>query len=171
MAIYAVLAAVVAKWALRSPALWLVAFFVVEQRLPSELSVLCKLSWSVGELQALSPTPPLQPLVPFRFDCTSTIHPPSTYTPRLGRHCKLFPECCWGDQGYNLLLQHEDPVFRCLADADGNWATDFIGRVEHLDEDMRTLVNLINERRPAGTQPLKYHKTVEANVQSCDGSK
>lgn len=38
---------------------------------------------------------------------------------------------------------------------DGTWAVDFIARAEHSEEDMRVLVDLINERRPPGVPEMR----------------
>ena len=65
----------------------------------------------------------------------------------------MFPECCKED-GWWPFARHVDPQHRCLVDSKGKWVVDFIGRTEKLQEDMDSLIELINERRPANVQRL-----------------
>ena len=41
---------------------------------------------------------------------------------------------------------------------------DFLGRAEPIDEDMVSLVGLINERLPDGVDPIDLHDVQHANM-------
>ena len=69
-----------------------------------------------------------------------------------------------------LFLRHVDPAYRCLVDGNSNWAVDFIGRVERIEEDMPQLIDSINANRRPGVAPLEVRDLRSRNVQSCDGS-
>jgi hypothetical protein len=43
----------------------------------------------------------------------------------------------------------------CLVTESGGWAVDFIGRVEHMDEDMQAMLDEIERRRPAEAPPVR----------------
>ncbi|PSC75274.1 cytochrome P450 [Micractinium conductrix] len=60
--------------------------------------------------------------------------------------------CCMKRFGWTL--EHIEPQSRCLFTAGGRPVVDFIGSVENLDEDMQTLLDIINSRRPMGTEAL-----------------
>ena len=52
-------------------------------------------------------------------------------------------------------MWHAFDQTHCLVTPDGaGWGVDFIGRVEHLDEDWAEVVKHINARRPAGARPV-----------------
>lgn len=55
---------------------------------------------------------------------------------------------------FGWVLEHIEPQSRCLFSAGGQPVVDFIGRVEHVDEDMQTLLGMINSRRPMGKEAL-----------------
>jgi hypothetical protein len=75
---------------------------------------------------------------------------PSSY----GAMCLAKKACC--TQRFGWILEHTEAQAPCLFDCDGNPSVDFIGRTEHLQEDMRELIELINRRRPMGTPILKH---------------
>jgi hypothetical protein len=56
---------------------------------------------------------------------------PSAY----GAKCLANATCCLHRFGW--ILEHIEPQSRCLFDAQGQPVVDFIGRVEHVDEDMK----------------------------------
>lgn len=56
---------------------------------------------------------------------------PSAY----GSKCLGSPTCCLRRFGW--ILEHIEPQSRCLFDANGQPVVDFIGRVEHIDQDMQ----------------------------------
>jgi hypothetical protein len=56
---------------------------------------------------------------------------PSAYAAK----CLLHPACCRKKFGW--MLEHVEPQAQCLFDTKGQPAVDFIGRVEHMDEDMQ----------------------------------
>jgi hypothetical protein len=56
---------------------------------------------------------------------------PSAY----GAKCVGRPACCL--QRFGWILEHIEPQARCLFDERGLPAVDFVGRVEHIDDDMQ----------------------------------
>ena len=68
----------------------------------------------------------------------------------------------------NLLNLCCKPAFPAISAGDQT-AVDFIGRVEHIDEDFRELVALINARRNASIPPLEV-ATLPHLMQADDGS-
>jgi predicted SprT family Zn-dependent metalloprotease len=70
---------------------------------------------------------------------------------------------------------HIQPQSDCLLTTDGRWGVDFIGRVEHMDEDMRLVLEEIELRRSSDALPVSKRHVgfVDANTtfrcQSCSG--
>ena len=54
---------------------------------------------------------------------------------RYGAKCLGIRDCC--KRRFGWLLEHTEPQTACLFDDAGRPAVDFLGRVEHLDEDMQ----------------------------------
>ncbi|KAI7846434.1 hypothetical protein COHA_000046 [Chlorella ohadii] len=75
---------------------------------------------------------------------------PSSY----GAMCLAKKACC--TQRFGWILEHIEAQSTCIFDCDGNPSVDFIGRTEHLEEDAKELIELINRRRPMGTPVLKH---------------
>ncbi|KAL4444048.1 hypothetical protein ABPG75_011785 [Micractinium tetrahymenae] len=74
---------------------------------------------------------------------------PSAY----GAKCLAYQgKCC--RKRFGWILEHIEPQTRCLFTAEGQPVVDFIGRVENVDEDMQALLDLVNSRRPMGTEAL-----------------
>lgn len=49
------------------------------------------------------------------------------------------------------MLSHIQPQAHCLrAEGNAGWAVDFIGRTEHLDEDLAAVLAELEQRRPDG---------------------
>lgn len=49
---------------------------------------------------------------------------------------------------------HLQPQAPCLLTPAGSWAVDFVGAVERIDEDLNSLLDLLDERREEGLPPL-----------------
>jgi hypothetical protein len=63
----------------------------------------------------------------------------------LGAPCRAEPRCCsklWTHQDWHMRQQTS-----CFATDAGGWAVDFIGRLEHFDDDLRELFAEVNRRR------------------------
>lgn len=52
------------------------------------------------------------------------------------------------------MYTHINPQQPCVVSANGGWAADFIGRVEHLDEDLAAVLAELEKRRPAAAPPV-----------------
>jgi hypothetical protein len=61
---------------------------------------------------------------------------------------------------------HINPQQPCVVSANGGWAADFIGRVEHLDEDLAAVLAELEKRRPAAAPPVSL---VASNAVWCGG--
>lgn len=65
-------------------------------------------------------------------------------------------------------VAHIQAQFPCLSTADGGWALDFIGRVEHVDEDLNAVLEVLDSRRGEGVPPLgRLEKLSNVNGRSC----
>ncbi|KAL4431370.1 hypothetical protein ABPG75_006626 [Micractinium tetrahymenae] len=80
----------------------------------------------------------------------------------LGRVCLAQPGCCPGREKDRFMFYHVTDQATCLVTEGGGLAVDFIGRVEHVDEDMKEAVRLINSRLPQGVPPLQLPDEVAA---------
>lgn len=81
-----------------------------------------------------------------------------------------FRDCCtapWQHQ-----YSHVAPQAHCFATPDGRTAVDWLGRVEHWDEDFNTLIDLLNERTgvPRLPRPLGRVKRLNYANDSCQGA-
>ncbi len=48
----------------------------------------------------------------------------------------------------DFVWDHIQPQADCMRAADGGWAVDFIGRTEHIDEDLAAVLAELEKRRP-----------------------
>ncbi|KAL4422191.1 hypothetical protein ABPG77_006432 [Micractinium sp. CCAP 211/92] len=80
----------------------------------------------------------------------------------LGRVCLTQPGCCPGKEKDHFMFYHITDQATCLLNEGGGLVVDFIGRVEHVDEDMKEAVRLINSRLPEGVSPLQLPDEVAA---------
>lgn len=78
----------------------------------------------------------------------------------LGRVCMALQHCCPGTTGPGFMFYHITDQATCMLTEGGGLAVDFIGRVEHVDEDMREAVGIINSRLPPGVTPLQLPQEV-----------
>lgn len=67
--------------------------------------------------------------------------------------CEADPRC--QTKGREFVYTHINPQQPCVVSANGGWAADFIGRVEHLDEDLAAVLAELEKRRPAAAPPIK----------------
>lgn len=51
-------------------------------------------------------------------------------------------------KGRNFVYVHIQPQHECVVTEGGGWAVDFIGRVEHIDEDLGLVLAELEKRRP-----------------------
>lgn len=58
-------------------------------------------------------------------------------------------------KGRNFVYVHIQPQHQCIVAEHGGWAVDFIGRVEHIDEDLRAVLAELERRRPADVPPVR----------------
>lgn len=59
-------------------------------------------------------------------------------------HCLLALLC---RKGAEFVLTHIQPQHACMLTAEGGLAVDFIGRTEHIDEDLTTVLAKLEKRR------------------------
>lgn len=52
------------------------------------------------------------------------------------------------------MWDHIQPQADCMLAAGGGWAVDFVGRTEHIDDDLAALLRELERRRPAGAPPV-----------------
>lgn len=52
------------------------------------------------------------------------------------------------------MYAHIEPQQPCVVSANGGWAVDFIGRVEHMDEDLGAVLRELERRRPQDAPPV-----------------
>ncbi|KAF8073165.1 hypothetical protein HT031_000826 [Scenedesmus sp. PABB004] len=62
---------------------------------------------------------------------------------------------------FHMMDQHH-----CMVTQSGDWAVDFVGRVESANEDWTLVVKAINARRDAGLPELPYNPLVPKNVRA-----
>lgn len=75
--------------------------------------------------------------------------------------CRLHNCCPWG--GVRHHTRHFTDQSTCLFTDEGLPAVDFIGEMEQLEEDMETILDVINSRRDPGLPPLEQ-KTYFSNI-------
>jgi len=71
----------------------------------------------------------------------------------VGDLCRKNPGCCPNFDS-KFMYFHANDQTTCLTTIGGQWAADYIGRVEHLDEDFQEILMEINRRLPAGVAAL-----------------
>lgn len=115
--------------------------------------------------------------------CTGAQWPEFCSSPHIiGRICEEKSECCVskrlngtvieGKRSQTLFMDyHVIDQGTCLTDENGLLAVDFIGRVEVLDEDMKTVKDEINKRRPSDLPELAISDKVEKRNQGTESVK
>lgn len=68
-----------------------------------------------------------------------TIASDGTLRPQLAAACR---------KGRNFVYVHIQPQHECIITESGGFAVDFIGRVEHIDEDLGLVLAELEKRRP-----------------------
>ncbi|KAL4440666.1 hypothetical protein ABPG77_000375 [Micractinium sp. CCAP 211/92] len=71
-----------------------------------------------------------------------------------------FASVCANDRlcskkGVDFVWDHIQPQADCMRAADGGWAVDFIGRTEHIDEDLTAVLAEVDKRRPTDAPPVR----------------
>ncbi|KAL4423901.1 hypothetical protein ABPG75_001202 [Micractinium tetrahymenae] len=80
-----------------------------------------------------------------------------------------FADECMADEqckkkGRNFVYVHIQPQHECIVTESGGWAVDFIGRVEHIDEDLGLVLAELEKRRPPEAPAVKPLEGSLANV-------
>ncbi|EFN52333.1 hypothetical protein CHLNCDRAFT_139143 [Chlorella variabilis] len=71
-----------------------------------------------------------------------------------GAKCEADEKCkTRGGQSYTFT--HMQPQMDCMVTEGGGWAVDFIGRVEHMDEDLQAVLDELERRREADVPPVR----------------
>lgn len=84
----------------------------------------------------------------------------------IGEICRKDAECCtkkWTHQDWHMRQQTS-----CFLTEKGDWAVDFIGRLEHFDNDLVDLFKLINEKKSLSVPELKFAPKPKANFNPLD---
>ncbi|EFN58881.1 hypothetical protein CHLNCDRAFT_140783 [Chlorella variabilis] len=82
--------------------------------------------------------------------------------------CLADPVC--RKKGREFVYAHIEPQQPCVVSANGGWAVDFIGRVEHMDEDLGAVLRELERRRPQDAPPIKQldHSLENVNGRGCN---
>ncbi|KAL4536786.1 hypothetical protein Ndes2526A_g06292 [Nannochloris sp. 'desiccata'] len=84
----------------------------------------------------------------------------------IGEICRKNAECCtkkWTHQDWHMRQQTS-----CLLTEEGEWAVDFIGRLEHFDDDLVQLFDKINGKKLSTVPALKHTFKPPANFNPLD---
>jgi hypothetical protein len=84
----------------------------------------------------------------------------------IGAICRKHPDCCtkkWTHQDWHMRQQTS-----CFLTEDGDWAVDFIGRLEHFDDDLIELFKIINEKKSLSVPEIKHSPKPPANFNPLD---
>jgi Sulfotransferase family len=84
----------------------------------------------------------------------------------IGEICRKNAECCtkkWTHQDWHMRQQTS-----CFLTDDNEWAVDFIGRLEHFDDDLVELFKKINEKKSWSVPELEYTPKPPANFNPLD---
>ncbi len=84
----------------------------------------------------------------------------------IGEICRKNADCCtkkWTHQDWHMRQQTS-----CFLTDTGEWAVDFIGRLEHFDDDLIELFKKINERKSLSVPDLKHSPKPPANFNPLD---
>ncbi|PRW56277.1 hypothetical protein C2E21_5166 [Chlorella sorokiniana] len=78
--------------------------------------------------------------------------------------CMADPAC--SKKGADFVYTHIQPQAECIKADDGGWAVDFIGRMEHIDQDLSLVLEQLDQRRPKGVPPVK---PLERSLENVNG--
>ncbi|KAI7843963.1 hypothetical protein COHA_002501 [Chlorella ohadii] len=81
--------------------------------------------------------------------------------------CLADPAC--SKKGADFVYTHIQPQAECIKAADGGWAVDFIGRMEHIDQDLSLVLELLDQRRPKGVAGVPPVKPLEHSLENVNG--